>query len=317
MSTNPHHTIHFKRHAGNPILTVSQWPYSMNTVFNAGSTMLADGTTLLLCRVEDRRGQSHLCAARSSDGIDGWEIDQRPTLVPDPANYPEEEWGLEDPRVVYLNDLKKYAITYTSYSAVGPLVSMALTEDFRTFERLGAVLPPWNKDAAVFPRKINGRYVMLHRPMGPEMGAHIWITYSHDLVRWGQHRLVLKSRRGGWWDAVKIGLSPPPIETERGWLILYHGVRKSASGLIYRLGAALLDIDDPSRCLLRGDEWIFAPEEPYEMIGDVDDVVFPCGFTIAPDGDTINIYYGAADSSIALATGSIRELLAWLEEHGS
>jgi predicted GH43/DUF377 family glycosyl hydrolase len=127
----------------------------------------------------------------------------------------------------------------------------------------------------------------------------------------------LEARRGAWWDANKIGLSPPPIETPEGWLMLYHGVRQTPAGCLYRLGLALFDRETPERCLLRGDRWMFGPEEPYERTGDVGNVVFPCGLTIASDGDTIHLYYGGADSCIALATGSIRALLDWLGEYGS
>ncbi|UCH10162.1 MAG: glycosidase [Fidelibacterota bacterium] len=305
-----------KRHPGNPILSATDWPYRMNTVFNAGATLLEDGTTLLLCRVEDRRGLSHLCAARSQNGVDGWQIDPQPTLLPDPEHYPEELWGIEDPRVTYLAELEKYAVAYTAYFIGGTVVSIALTENFNEFQRLGPVTTPWNKDAALFPRRINGLWALIHRPLGLDHGSHIWISYSKDLIQWGQHKLVLMSRRGTWWDSHKIGLSSPPIETEHGWLIIYHGVKHTADGLLYRQGLALLDLEDPSKCLLRGDEWIFSPEESYEMIGDVGDVVFSCGHTIAPDGDTLNLYYGGADTCMALATGSIRSMLAWLKTHG-
>jgi predicted GH43/DUF377 family glycosyl hydrolase len=142
----------------------------------------------------------------------------------------------------------------------------------------------------------------------------MWISYSLDLRHWGNHKLILEARLGAWWDANKIGLSPPPIETPQGWLVIYHGVRQTPSGCIYRLGLALFDLHEPERCLKRSNEWVFAPQEPYEQRGDVDNVVFPCGYTIAPDGDTIRLYYGAADSSIALATGSVRALLKRLEE---
>lgn len=288
----------------------------MNTVFNAAATLLPDGTTLLLCRVEDRRGLSHLCAARSKNGVDGWEIDPEPTLISNPENYPEERWGIEDPRITYLPELGKYSVAYTAYSTGGPVVSLALTEDFHHFERIGSITTPWDKDAALFPRRFNGLWALIHRPMGVALGAHIWLSFSEDLVRWGNHQLVLMARKGGWWDANKIGLSPPPIETDRGWLIMYHGVRKTAAGASYRLGLALFDLEDPSRCLLRSDEWILGPEEPYELTGDVGDVVFPCGYTISPDGDTLNLYYGGADTCMALATGSIQEMLNWLEKHG-
>lgn len=312
---NGHHQELLHRYPGNPILTAADWPYPINTVFNAGATRLPDGTTLLLCRVEDRRGISHFCAARSRDGVTGWEIDRQPTLLPDPENYPEEIWGIEDTRIVYVPELGKYAVTYTSYSRGGPGVSLALTEDFRHFERFGVIMPPEDKDAALLPRRIGGHWALIHRPITLQ-GAHIWISYSPDLRHWGSHKMILQARRGAWWDANKIGLSPPVIETPEGWLMLYHGVRQTASGSLYRLGLALFDLETPERCILRSDEWMFGPEEPYEREGDVANVVFPCGYTIENDGDTINLYYGGADTCIALATGSIREMLEWLKEHG-
>ncbi|MHB8525792.1 MAG: glycoside hydrolase family 130 protein [Candidatus Acidiferrales bacterium] len=305
----------FLRHPGNPILTGKDWPYSINSVFNAGATLLQDGTTLLLCRVEDRRGLSHLCAARSANGVDHWQIDREPTLLPSPDKYPEEVWGIEDPRITYMPELKKFAVAYTSYSRGGPGVSLALTEDFRRFERFGVVMPPDDKDAALLPRRIGKFWALIHRPMTP-LGAHVWICYSPDLRHWGSHKLMLEARRGAWWDANKIGMSPPPIETARGWLMIYHGVRQTPSSSIYRLGLALFDLEQPERCLIRGDSWMFAPEMDYERQGDVQDVVFPCGYTLGADGDAINLYYGAADSSIALARGSIRSLLSWLDANG-
>jgi predicted GH43/DUF377 family glycosyl hydrolase len=306
----------FHRHASNPILSAASWPYPAHTVFNAGATLLRDGTTLLLCRVEDRRGLSHLCAARSANGIDGWIIDEKPTMPPEPESHPEELWGIEDPRITFVEELGKYAIAYTAFSKGGPGVALALTEDFRHFERLGLIMQPDDKDAALLPRRIDGNFALLHRPM-TDTGAHIWISFSPDLRNWGNHKLVLQARKGGWWDANKVGLSPPLIETPRGWLMLYHGVRQTASGSLYRLGLALFDIEKPDVCLLRGDEWVFGPEASYECAGDVGNVAFPCGYTVDSDGDTIRLYYGAADTSIALATGSIRRLLGWLDEHGS
>jgi predicted GH43/DUF377 family glycosyl hydrolase len=306
----------FTRHPGNPILTAADWPYPAHTVFNPGAVRLPDGTTLLLCRVEDRRGLSHLTAARSANGVDGWLIDAAPTLSPDPDRYPEELWGIEDPRITYLEELGQYVIAYTAFSRGGPGVALALTRDFVAFERLGLVMQPDDKDAALLPRRINGNYALLHRPV-TDVSAHVWISYSPDLRNWGGHHVVLQARRGGWWDANKIGLSPPLIETPRGWLMIYHGVRRTAAGSLYRLGLALLRLDDPAQVLRRGDGWVFGPEADYERMGDVGNVAFPCGVVVAPDGDTISMYYGAADTSIALATGSIRELLAWLDQYGS
>lgn len=305
----------FQRAADNPILRAEDWPYPVHTVFNPGATRLKDGTTLLLCRVEDRRGHSHLCAARSQNGVDGWEIDPEPTLAPDPERYPEELWGIEDPRITFVDDLGKYAIAYTAFSRGGPGVALALTEDFRTFERLGLIMQPDDKDAALLPVRIDGAFALIHRPIA-DSGAHVWMSRSPDLRNWGRHRMILAARKGAWWDANKIGLSPPLIKTDRGWLMIYHGVKQTAAGCLYRLGLALLALDAPEQCLLRGDSWVFGPEAAYEQMGDVGNVTFPCGYTIADDGDRLSIYYGAADTSIALATASIAALLAWLDENG-
>ncbi len=223
------------RYSGNPILSRKDWPYPINSVLNAGVVLLADGDTLLLCRVEDRSGLSHLCAARSANGIDNWRIDPQPTLVANPQEYPEEIWGIEDPRITYVPELEQYAVAYTSFARGGPGVSLALTKDFRNFERFGVIMHPEDKDAALLPRRIGGRWALIHRPM-TALGAHMWISYSPDLRHWGSHKIILEARRGGWWDANKIGLCSPPIETAKGWLVIYHGVRQTASGSIYRLG---------------------------------------------------------------------------------
>ena len=302
------------RHKLNPILTAANWPYPVNTVFNPGATLLADGTTLLLCRVEDRSGQSHLCAARSANGIDGWVIDQKPTMLPDPEHYTEELWGIEDPRITWVPELNQYIVVYTAFTRDGPGVALATTADFITFKRRGVVMAPEDKDATLLPYRIDGRWALIHRPVSSSR-AHMWISYSPDLTHWGGHKLMLEARRGGWWDANKIGLSPPPIETPRGWLVLYHGVRYTAAGAIYRLGLALFDLKTPEICLRRGNHWIFGPEEPYELQGDVGNVVFPCGYTVLPDGDTVHFYYGAADTSVCLAVSSINKMLKWLDDN--
>ncbi len=306
----------FHRHEANPILTAADWPYPVHSVFNPGATRLPDGTTLLLFRVEDRRGLSHLCAARSTNGVDGWIVDPEPTLPADPEGHPEELWGIEDPRITFVPELGQYAVAYTAFGRAGPAVALALTEDFHRFERCGVVMQADDKDAALLPRRIDGSFALIHRPM-TDQGAHVWISFSPDLRNWGNHKVILMARRGAWWDANKVGLSPPLIETPRGWLMLYHGVRQTAAGCLYRLGVALFALDHPDRCLSRGDSWMFGPEAPYERHGDVGNVAFPCGYTLGADLDTINLYYGAADTSVALATGSVRALLRWLDEHGS
>ncbi|MGD0654313.1 MAG: glycosidase [Thermoguttaceae bacterium] len=307
--------ILFKRHPANPILTARAWPYVVNTIFNAGAARLADGAILLLCRAEDRRGVSHLCAARSKNGVDGWIIDPAPTLLPDPEKHAEETWGIEDPRITFLEGIGKYAVVYSSYSKLGPGVSLALTEDFRQFARFGQIMPPENKDAALLPKQIGSHWALIHRPVSP-LGAHIWISYSPDLRHWGAHKPVILARRGSWWDSGRIGLSAPPIETPVGWLLIYHGVKETVSGKLYRVGLALLDRERPEVCLRRGDAWVFGPATDYERSGDVGNVVFPCGSILESDGDTLHLYYGAADTCIALATGSVKQMLKWLDQHG-
>jgi predicted GH43/DUF377 family glycosyl hydrolase len=301
----------FTRYEANPILTCRDWPYAVNSVFNPGATMV-NSRYLLLVRAEDRRGFSCLCAARSDNGLHDWEIDPLPTLAPQPQEYPEETWGIEDPRITWLEDRGLWVVAYTAYSEVGPLVSLASTKDFVNFERIGPAMPPEDKDAALFPVKFKGRYAMLHRPVPAieGVGKHIWISFSPDLKYWGDHQVVLTARRGGWWDANKIGLSPPPLETSEGWLILYHGVRETVSGSIYRLGLALLDREDPTRVLRRSDQWVFGPEEPYERSGDVDNVVFPCGWIL--QGDKLLLYYGGADTGVAVAVASLSAVLDFL-----
>jgi predicted GH43/DUF377 family glycosyl hydrolase len=303
----------FARHPANPILTIDDWPYPANSVFNAGAA-LVDGEALLLVRVEDQRGMSHLCVARSADGITNWRIHPEPTFPADPAGHPEELYGVEDPRITHIQDTGEYIIAYTAYSEGGPLVSLARTQDFKKIERLGPVTPPDDKDAALFPVRFDGRWAMVHRPRAadPAQYAHIWLSFSPDLKHWGDCRVLLRARRGGWWDARKIGLSPPPIRTDEGWLLIYHGVRTTAAGAIYRLGLALLDPHDPAKILRRADEWVFGPREDYEMQGDVDHVVFPCG--AVTQGDEIRLYYGGADTCIALATATLSEVLDRLLE---
>jgi predicted GH43/DUF377 family glycosyl hydrolase len=300
----------FKRYEANPILTHRDWPYPVNSVFNPGAAMV-DGRYLLLVRAEDRRGLSHLCAARSDDGITNWEIDTLPTLAPQPEKNFEETWGIEDPRITRLDDLGLWVVAYTAYSEFGPLVSLASTKDFINFQRLGPVTPPEDKDAALFPVKFKGRYAMLHRPLPGIGGKHVWISFSPDLKHWGDHQVVLTARRGGWWDADKIGLSPPPIETAEGWLILYHGVKETVGGAIYRLGLALLDREDPTRVIRRTDQWVLGPEESYEQSGDVGNVVFPCGWIL--QGDELRVYYGGADTCVALAVASLSDVLYFLK----
>jgi predicted GH43/DUF377 family glycosyl hydrolase len=302
----------FDRWPHNPVLTAHDLPKMANAVFNPGAVE-CDGQTLLLVRVEGRTGLSHFAVARSADGRTGWTIDDR-AMLPQTDCY-EEQWGIEDPRITRVGD--EYFIVYTGFSMGGPLVCLATTRDFVSFERRGVLMSPEDKDAALFPVRFGNRWALLHRP-SPVMaglGAHVWLSWSPDLRHWGDARVLIPARRGGWWDANKVGLGPPPLRTDAGWLICYHGVRVTPSGSIYRLGLALLDLDDPRRVVCRGDEWVFGPSTDYERAGDVPDVVFPCGWILRDDGDTLDMYYGAADSVICVATAGLSDLLGHVQSH--
>lgn len=298
----------FKRYQGNPILTPDNWPYPTNAVFNPGATKL-NAETLLLVRVEDMRGFSHLTVARSADGFTNWEIDPHPTLEADQSSR-EEKWGLEDPRIIWLEEQKQFAITYISFSEGGPVISLAITKNFKTFARLGALLPPEDKDACLLPRRYRGRFALIHRPI-VRGEAHIWISFSPDLKHWGDHRLLIRTR-SAYWDCHRVGLACQPIETPHGWMLFYHGVRVTSAGQIYRLGIALLDLEEPWKVLRRGDEWVLGPREPYERIGDVGDVIFPTGAVIRKETNQLDLYYGAADSAVAVATANLSDCIDYI-----
>jgi beta-1,4-mannooligosaccharide/beta-1,4-mannosyl-N-acetylglucosamine phosphorylase len=297
----------FERHSANPILTAEDWPYPTNAVFNPAAAAL-DGETVLIARVEDCRGISHLSVARSANGVDGWAIDPEPLLAPAP-DVPSEQWGLEDPRVVWVAELGRWVITGTAYGPAGPAVFLATTRDFSTIEQYDIVRHPEDKNAALLPHRIDGRWVLFHRPKTEFGGARgeILLSRSTDLVSWTAPEQVLQPRAGAWWDSLRIGMGPPPLLTEHGWLLIYHGVKDTVSGEIYRVGLALLDLEEPTRVLRRLPNWILAPLAPYERTGDVPNVIFPCGLIQA--GDEIRLYYGAADTSICLATARLDDLL--------
>lgn len=314
----------FKRHPKNPILTAKDWPYNIHAVFNPGAILMKDGKTLLLVRHEDHRGFSSLSIAISEDGVSDWKIQEKPVLAPF-AGYKSnssvilpdenERWGAEDPRITYIEEIDQYVIAYTAYSGNGPCVSLISTTNFQEYKRIGFVFPPENKDAALFPKKIDGKYLIIHRPIYHDKG-HIWVSSSTDMNRWGNHKILLNARKGQWWDANKIGLGPPPIETDEGWLVLYHGVKTTVSGNIYRVGMVLLDKQNPLEVLNRSDEWLIGPKESYEREGDVDDVVFPTGWVI-DNGQTtkkIRFYYGAADTSIGVFIAELDKLVSFIKK---
>jgi len=220
-------------------------------VFNPAAAEV-DGETVLLARVEDRRGISHLTVARSPNGLDNWSVDPEPLLTPD-EGIPSEQWGFEDARIVWVDELARWVITCTAYGPAGPGVFLATTEDFVAVERYGMVRHPEDKNAALLPHRIDGRWVLLHRPKTEFGGGHgeIYLSRSADLVSWTAPEQVLQPRAGAWWDSLRIGIGPPPVRTEHGWLLIYHGVKETMAGDIYRVGVALLDLHEPTRVLHR------------------------------------------------------------------
>lgn len=295
----------FKRYKHNPILCKDDVPYPCNAVFNAAACKYKN-QYLLLLRIEDLKGHSHLTLARSGDGYQ-FSVDPKPWIYPseDPYYKPYERFGVEDPRITLIEDT--YYITYTAYGPFGPRVGIGLTNDFVTFERVSLATEVDNKDAVLFPEKIGNNFVMIDRPggMGGQMGA-IWITYSKDFIYWGRAKAILGPQPG--WGPSKLGISTSPIKTDAGWFVLYHGVRQTASGRLYRIGAMLLDLDDPSIVVGYTQHFLFGPEELYERTGDVPNVVFPCGI-IPESDDTIKMYYGAADTCIAVAEAKLGDII--------
>ena len=306
----------FRREPANPILTAEDWPYRVNTVFNPGAAT-HDGETVLLCRVEDARGISHLTVARSPDGVHGWRVEPKPLLAEDPGDH-TSMWGVEDCRVTWVPELGKYVIAYTAYGPSGPCVALATTEDFQSVEKLGAVMPPDDKDAALLPRRVNGEFVLYHRPVSSRYGnrGNIWLSRTTDLHHWSAPEPVMASREGPWWDAARIGLGPAPIETEHGWLAVYHGVKQMPAGPLYRAGLVLFDLENPARVVRRSPAWVMGPVAEYETRGDVPNVVFPTGMVHDEASGELRLYYGAGDSVVALATAKLDELLDYLWQYG-
>jgi predicted GH43/DUF377 family glycosyl hydrolase len=303
----------FERSPANPILTAADWPYPVNAVFNPAAA-LVDGETVLLARVEDLTGISHLTVARSTTGVDGWSIGAEPLLAPE-QGVESELWGFEDARVVWVPELDCWVITCTAYGPAGPAVYLATTTDFRSVTRHGIIRQPEDKNAALLPERVGGDWILFHRPMTAFGGSRgeILLSRSPDLRSWSAPEQVLQPRYGAWWDSLRIGIGPPPLRTDRGWLVIYHGVKQTVAGAIYRVGLALVDLDEPTRVLGRAAEWIFGPEAPYERQGDVPNAVFPCGVIHDVASGEVRLYYGAADTSICLATANLDELLDAIE----
>lgn len=293
------------KYSKNPILTKEDVPFKVNSIFNPGATKYKD-KYLLMCRVEMPNGRSSFVKAISNDGYN-FDVDSKPTLTPADHNdhYEYVEWGIEDPRITKIED--KYYLTYTGYSKYMPLVMLAETKDFETFNLLGPITEPSNKDCALFPEKINGFYWKIDRP-NAELRHDIWISCSPDLLHWGNYKILMEPLNGTW-ENDKIGSSSQPIKTREGWLMLYHGVRGFGVSSLYKIGVVLLDLEKPWIVKSRTKEPILSPELDYERIGDVQNVVFSCGWIDAPDG-SVKIYYSGADTNICLAETTIEYLLS-------
>ena len=301
-----------KRYSGNPILTKADIPYPVETVHNAAVVKHND-EYIMLFRSHLRTGRSIIGLARSSDGFK-FTADSEPFLTP-AKNGPFQEYeafGVEDPRVTKIDD--GYLITYSAYSKNGVRIALARTRDFVTLERVSLITQADYRNTVIFPEKFNGLYARLDRPHSEISPWSIWITYSPDLVYWGESQLVMKPALYHW-DEMKIGPGAPPIKTDKGWLSIYHGVFKTMDGCVYRLGVALHDLHDPSKIIGVGDSWILQPEAAWEITGYVHNVVFTCGAVPEPDG-TVKIYWGAADTVMCVGEANIDDLVQVCLQHG-
>ena len=246
---------------------------------------------------------SHIRAATSEDGIN-FTISPTPTLAPEG---PYETFGIEDPRITKLGDI--YYVSYSAISARGVATCLARTQDFVTFERLGVMFAPDNKDIAIFPEKINGRYYAFHRPSLKHLGTpSLWLASSDNLVDWGHHEFIM-GPRPGMWDSERVGCGAAPIKTAEGWLELYHA---SDENTRYCTGAILLDLNEPWKVIARSEKPFLFPEAPYELHGFMPNIIFHSGVVDRGDG-TLDLFYGGADEFSCGANVAIADILASLK----
>jgi beta-1,4-mannooligosaccharide/beta-1,4-mannosyl-N-acetylglucosamine phosphorylase len=300
------------RYSKNPIIGWNPIPCAAR-IFNS-AVIPHDGAFAGVFRADYRNGlPKNLHVGRSADAL-SWEIEHEGIRWVDAEGRARPTSYAYDPRVVLLEG--DYYITWCD-DFPGPSIGLGRTKDFKSFERMENALMPFNRNGVLFPRKIGGYYVMLSRPSdsGHTPFGDIVLSRSPDLVFWGKHRLVM--RRGGmsWWQGVKIGAGPVPIETTEGWLMIYHGVSGPCNGFVYSVGAALLDLDDPSRVRFRTRDYLLTPERDYETVGFVPNVAFPCATLHDADTGRIAIYYGAADTYTAVAFTQVDELLDYLKHN--
>ncbi len=297
------------RYSKNPIITKNAVP-KCNSIFNSAVIPFGDGFAGVF-RCDNDRRQMRIHAGFSKDALN-WEIE------PEPLTFASSPAGLNfeyayDPRVCKIDD--DYIITWCNGYESYPTIGIAKTRDFKKFEQLENAFLPFNRNGVMFPRKINGMYAMLSRPSdnGHTPFGDIFISYSPDLKFWGGHRLVMKTDMP--WESTKIGAGPIPIETSEGWLLIYHGVLTSCSGYVYHFGAALLDLDDPSKVIARGQRYLLAPETPYERYGDVPNVCFPCATLCDSETGRLAVYYGCADTVTGVAFGYVDDIISYIKNN--
>ncbi len=294
-----------KRYPGNPILTADDVPYPVATVHNAGIAKTNDRYVMVF-RSHLYNGRSILGLAESVDGY-SFRVCPEPFMTPaeDGVFKDYEEYGLEDPRICLIDG--DYLITYSAYSRHGVRIGLARTRDFNSVERISLITQADLRNVVLFPQKFGGRYVRLDRPHSEISPWSIWISYSPDLIHWGDSKVIVKPVSYHW-DEMKIGPGATPFWTCSGWLNIYHGVFQTMDGAVYRLGVMLHDLDDPSTVLGVADEWILQPEDPWEVTGYVHNVVFSCGAVPEEDG-TVKIYWGGADKVMCAGSARISDLV--------
>jgi predicted GH43/DUF377 family glycosyl hydrolase len=292
------------RYSKNPILTPDDVPYPVVTVHNAG-IIKYNGHYIMLFRSHLQNGRSIIGLAESDDGF-SFEVFSKPFIVPAQEGIFQEyeEFGVEDPRISCIDDL--YYITYSVYSRHGVRIALARTQDFTTIERIALITQADTRNVVIFPQKFKDQYVRLDRPHSEITPWSIWISYSKDLIYWGNSHVIMKPLQYHW-DEMKIGPGATPFRTNQGWLNIYHGVFNTMTGAVYRLGVALHDLKDPSKILGISDQWILQPEDPWEITGYVPNVVFTCG-AVPEENGTVKLYWGGADQVICVGTAAIDDL---------
>ena len=298
------------RYSENPIINRNPIP-GVARIFNS-AVIPYEGAFVGVFRGEQTNGVSFIYFGRSQDGIH-WDFEKDKIQFVDENGKPFMPGYAYDPRLVKVEDTY-YIMWCTDF--YGAAIGLAKTKDFKTFTRLDNPFLPFDRNAVLFPRKINGNFVMLSRPSdsGHTPFGDIFLSESPDLVYWGKHRHVM-GRSWEWWESLKIGGGAAPIETSEGWLLFYHGVSGTCNGYVYSIGGAILDRDNPSIVKYRCDSWLLTPEKWYEERGFVGNVCFPCATLHDNNTGRIAIYYGAADSYVGLAFGYVDEIIDYIKEH--